>query len=211
MKKICLLIALTFFCLKGQSQTIDLKKDYLIIIETRFGTIEALLFDKTPLHKSNFINLSESGFYNQTTFHRVIPNFMIQGGDPLSKDSIPQNDGMGGPGYNIPNEINRSLKHEYGSIAAARMGDAINPAKESSGSQFYIVHNQLGTSHLDNNYTVFGKVVKGLEVLDQICSKPRDSRDRPLENIYMKVKVNKIKRKKILKRFNIPNFYQTYQ
>jgi peptidylprolyl isomerase/peptidyl-prolyl cis-trans isomerase B (cyclophilin B) len=167
----------------------------------------ALLYNATPKHKENFIKLANEGFYNGTTFHRIIKNFMIQGGDPNSKDSIPFNDGQGGPGYTIPAEFVPSLKHVKGAIAAARMGDQVNPQKASSGSQFYIVQNEKGTPFLDGSYTVFGQVIQGLDVIDKIADQPKDQRDRPLKNISIKVTAKKTKVKKILKQYNCASFY----
>ncbi|HWZ22368.1 MAG TPA: peptidylprolyl isomerase, partial [Cytophagaceae bacterium] len=142
-----------------------------------------------------------------TTFHRIIKDFMIQGGDPNSKDSIPGNDGIGGPGYTIPAEFVPTLKHVKGALAAARMGDQVNPKKESSGSQFYIVHNAKGTPFLDGSYTVFGQVVKGLEVVDKISEQPKDMRDRPSKNITMKITAKKMKTKQIIKMYTCEAFY----
>lgn len=170
------------------------KKDRLVTIVTQFGEIKLILFDSTPKHKENFLKLAKEGFYNNTTFHRIINNFMIQGGDPNSKDEDPSNDGTGDIGYRIPAEILPSLRHVRGSVAAARNN---NPQKESSGSQFYIVENHNGTPHLDNNYTVFGQVISGLDVIDKIAEQPKGPMDRPVNPIRMTMKVEKIKKKKI--------------
>lgn len=180
-----------------------LKDDYIVTISTEFGEIELLLSDKTPLHKENFLKLTNEKFFDGTTFHRIIKGFMIQGGDPNSKDSIPDNDGNGGPGYTIPAEFDTTLTHVHGVIAAARLGDFQNPKKESSGSQFYIVENPNGTPFLNRNYTVFGKVIKGLEVVSVIAEQPKDGRDRPFKDIKMVVKAEKMKRKKIEKKYGI--------
>lgn len=179
------------------------KDDYIFILSTKFGDIEFYLFDETPLHKANFIKLVNEKYYDGTTFHRIIPNFMIQGGDINSKDADPNNDGMGGPGYTIPAEFKDHLKHHKGAIAAARMGDQVNPKKESNGSQFYIVQNDYGTPFLDGNYTVFGKVLKGLEVVDQIAVQPRDYRDRPLEDIKMTIKAIPMSKKEINEKYQL--------
>ncbi|MBX9850168.1 MAG: peptidylprolyl isomerase [Cytophagaceae bacterium] len=160
-------------------------------------TMVLILSDKTPKHKANFIKLAQEGFYNGTTFHRVIAGFMIQGGDPNSKDTNPYNDGQGGPGYILPNEISAGLKHKKGAIAAARMPDQVNPNKESSGSQFYIVQSNSGAVHLDGSYTVYGEVVKGLDVIDRIAKQPKMSGDRPVYDIKMTVIVEQIQKKKI--------------
>jgi len=173
------------------------KKDMLVTIETSFGKMGFVLYEDTPLHRENFLKLVKSGFYDSTTFHRIIQNFMIQGGDPNSKDQDEMNDGMGGPGYTVPAEIKHT--HVFGALCAARMGDYVNPTKASSGSQFYIVENKTGTSHLDGAYTVFGQLVFGDEVVHKIASQAKNNRDRPLENIYMKVTVKELSKKKITK------------
>src|SRR4051812_2713093 len=130
------LFLLLFCCFLQNSILAGPGKDFIYILETNQGKIIFLLYDRTPLHKANFYKLTSSGFYNGTTFHRIIPQFMIQGGDPNSKDSIKGNEGVGGPGYTIPAEIIPELKHVYGAVAAARQGDAQNPLRASSGSQF---------------------------------------------------------------------------
>jgi cyclophilin family peptidyl-prolyl cis-trans isomerase len=146
------------------------------------GDIEIELFEKdAPLHAANFKKLVKSGFYEKCTFHRVMPGFMIQGGDPNSKDADKSNDGMGGPGYTIPAEI--KAKHEKGSLAAARLSDEANPKRESSGSQFYIVTGEA--SHLDGQYTVFGKVIKGFDIAQKIEKVKRDARDNPEEKVVI--------------------------
>ncbi|MBD2714590.1 peptidylprolyl isomerase [Microvirga sp. STR05] len=174
------------------------KKDQLVTISTSLGDIKLILFDATPQHKANFLKLAESGFYNGTTFHRIIPNFMVQGGDANSKDADPANDGMGQPNeQTIPAEIRPELKHRFGALAAARQGDFVNPQRASSASQFYLVQNHQGTSHLDGQYTVFGQVVSGLDIIDKIAAQPKDDRDRPLTDLKMTVKVEKLKKKRI--------------
>jgi peptidyl-prolyl cis-trans isomerase B (cyclophilin B) len=174
------------------------KKDELVTISTSQGDIRLVLFDVTPAHKANFLKLAKSGFYNGTTFHRIIPQFMIQGGDPNTKDSDPGNDGLGPAGEKtIPAEIRPELHHKYGALAAARQGDFANPTKASSASQFYLVQNHNGTPHLDGNYTVYGQVISGLDVIDKIAQQPKDERDRPLTDIKMTMKVEKLKKKKI--------------
>ena len=178
-----------------------IKFDYVVTISTEFGDMKAILFDITPKHKENFLKLVQRGFYNGTTFHRIIPNFMIQGGDSLSRDNDPNNDGTGDMGYTIPAEIKDSIMHIRGALAAARLGDEVNPAKASSGSQFYIVQNPEGVSWLNGQYTVFGEVFDNLEVLDKIALQPRDGRDRPLKDIKMKVTVKKMKKKKITQEY----------
>lgn len=153
-------------------------------IETTMGPLTVKLYDETPLHKANFEKLAKSHFFDGILFHRVINGFMIQVGDPLTKDSTQVNRwGTGGPGYTIPAEIVPGLTHKKGALAAARRGDSVNPAKESSGSQFYIVQDENGCKHLDGEYTIFGEVVSGFETIDKIASAPTDFRDKPLKNI----------------------------
>jgi len=259
----------------------DADSDYLVTIKTDKGNMVAVLYDETPLHKENFLKLSKDGTYSGSLFHRVIPGFMIQGGDPTSKNAPAGTAlGQGNPGYNIPAEFNPKFFHERGALSAARLGDDRNPKKESNGSQFYIVQgtvwndeglnqfridqnklmtglrkmfelaqfkplvdslNQLymagdmnkymaaltataprvekitgekiirtipaerekvyktvgGSPHLDGEYTVFGKVISGLDVIDKIASVSRDGLDRPVENIKMEITVEKVSRKKI--------------
>lgn len=239
----------------------EMFKSNTVLIETEFGNMKIRLYDKTPKHKENFIKLAADSFYNGLLFHRVINTFMIQGGDPDSKNATQGIMlGNGGPGYQIPAEFNDSLFHKKGVIAAAREGDQVNPEKMSSGSQFYIVqgkvftdeeldkieiqqsiepyisaHTELqdiitqlqmqndqagmdqlvediqkkkdfkiikipefkrkiyketgGTPHLDNNYTVFGEVIEGLELIDKIAISNTDQNDRPLKDIKMKISV----------------------
>lgn len=145
MKKLSLLlllVTLAFACNKSDEAESVAETDEIAIISTEFGDMYVVLYDETPLHKENFLKLAEEGFYDSTTFHRVIEGFMIQGGDPNSKDEIPFNDGQGGPGYTIDAEFNPDLIHKKGALAAARLGDQQNPERKSSGSQFYIVHGQ---------------------------------------------------------------------
>ncbi len=149
-------------------------------IEMSMGEIVIeLLPDVAPKHTENFVKLANEGFYEGTTFHRVIPNFMIQGGDPNSKSEDKSTHGSGGPGYTIKAEI--SARHNRGSVAAARLGDAANPDRQSSGCQFYIC--VVPTSHLDGQYSVFGKVIEGMDVIDKIVAAPADRSDNPLEKI----------------------------
>jgi cyclophilin family peptidyl-prolyl cis-trans isomerase len=174
------------------------KKDEVVTISTSQGDIRLILFDDTPLHKANFLAKAKSGFYTGTTFHRVIPQFMIQGGDANSKDQDPGNDGMGKPNDpTIAAELAAGHQHTYGAVAAARQGDQVNPQRASSSSQFYLVENHEGTHFLDGQYTVFGQVIQGLDVLDKIATQPKDGRDRPLTDVKMTVKVEKLKKKKI--------------
>jgi len=152
------------------------------MIETRFGNIELKFFpDVAPNHVSNFIELAKKGFYDGTTFHRVIPGFMIQGGDPNSKNPDRSKHGMGGPGFTIKAEFNNK-PHKRGILSMAR---AANP--DSAGSQFFIC---VADSHfLDKKYTVFAEVQSGMDVVDKIVSQQRDKNDNPLERIEMKVKI----------------------
>lgn len=255
-------------------------KDYVVTIQTKFGNIVALLYDETPEHKKNFIKLAESHFFDSLIFHRVIEDFMIQGGDPDSKGA-PRGAklGNGGPGYTVPAEINPAFIHERGVLSAARLSNEVNPEKASSGSQFYIVQGRVftkdelttdekmlnqglqqilikpenqtlfdtlsrlyqmgdmeayqkkvislkpriaaetglqldkpidprrlevyttvgGAPHLDGEYTVFGKVIQGLEIVDWIAEQPTDNNNRPLDDIHMKVTVEQMSKKKIEK------------
>ena len=174
-------------------------KDQVVTISTDFGDITLLLSDKTPKHKANFLKLAEEGFYDGTTFHRIIDNFMIQGGDPNTKDDDKTNDGLGGPDYSVPAEFVEELTHKQGVIAAAREPDRSNPEKASSGSQFYIVENKDGYHSLDGNYTVFGEVIKGIDVVEKIAEQKKDGRNKPLEDIKMTVTIKKMSKKKIQK------------
>ncbi len=194
-----------------------------VVIETEYGKIVLALYDNTPKHRDNIFKLIKQKFYDSTLFHRVIPNFVIQGGDPDSKKATPgQALGEGDVGYRVPAEINMTDFHQRGAVGMARDN---NPEKASSGCQFYIVVGRKytdeelntisdksgrkftpmqrniyktkgGTPHLDGNYTVFGIVEEGLEVVDKIASVERDGADRPKQNIKM-IKV-RIKKKKFL-------------
>lgn len=209
-----LLIPLTSY-----NQSINKTK---VLIETSMGNMVIELYNETPLHRDNFIKLVRDHYYDNQLFHRVIKDFMIQGGDPNSKAaSKGEMLGMGGPGYTIPAEITQKYYHKKGAIAAARKGDAVNPKKESAGSQFYIVQGQVfsieqlnafvkmkrhstftqeqiqdyttigGTPHLDNEYTVFGEIVEGLDVLEKIANVSVDSYDRPIVDITYKMTIIK--------------------
>jgi cyclophilin family peptidyl-prolyl cis-trans isomerase len=272
-----LIAALFILCsLTGCTQ----KKDYVVTIKTDFGDMVAILYDETPKHKENFIKLVKEHYYDSLLFHRIIEGFMIQGGDPESKKAkAGQRLGNGGPGYTVEAEINPKFFHEKGALSAARLGDQMNPAKASSGSQFYIVQgkkmseheikidqqkfgsamqqffqnpeNQVyrdsiaklyqsrdfkayeayilslkpivesqlgistdkqvspelvkayttlgGTPSLDGQYTVFGKVIKGLEVIDKIATQPKDGADRPVTDVRMKITVEELPKSKIKK------------
>ncbi len=174
------------------------KKDEVVTITTSLGDIRLILFSDTPLHRANFLRKAKTGFYNGTTFHRVIPQFMVQGGDPNSKDSDPSNDGQGPANEpTIPAELAAGHKHDYGAVAAARQGDFVNPQRASSSSQFYLVENHQGTHFLDGQYTVFGQVIQGQEVIDKIAALPKDGRDRPLTDLKMTMKIERLRKKKI--------------
>jgi peptidyl-prolyl cis-trans isomerase B (cyclophilin B) len=152
------------------------------VIETKFGAITLIFFpDVAPGHVKNFIDLAQKGVYDGTIFHRVIPGFMIQGGDPNSKNPDKKMHGMGGPGYTIKAEFN-ARPHKRGALSMAR---ATNP--DSAGSQFFICVND--SSFLDRQYTVFGEVESGMDVVDKIVSQPRDRNDNPNDRIEMKVKI----------------------
>ncbi|MBK8140797.1 MAG: peptidylprolyl isomerase [Chitinophagaceae bacterium] len=222
-----LLILLTNTLLAQKDSVVtrkDRKRD--VLLQTNYGDITIRLSDSTPLHRDNFLKLTKTHFYDSVLFHRVIKNFMIQGGDPDSKNAAAGKPlGNGGPAYRIPAEFRQTLFHRKGVIAAARDN---NPEKASSGSQFYITQGRIftdagldsvetyrlkrkipanhsevyktagGVPHLDQNYTVFGEVVKGLDVVDKIAdvktSKGAD-KDRPIENVTI-IKAKLIKRKK---------------
>jgi len=227
----CLIVISAFSQKDSTIKKKDRKRD--VLMQTTMGDIVIRLSDSTPLHRDNFLKLVKVGYYDSVLFHRVIQNFMIQGGDPNSKNASPGVSlGNGGPNYTIPAEFRTTLFHKKGVIAAARMGDNANPTKASSGSQFYIVQGKPfteggldsvetfrlngrkipvaqrevyktlgGTPHLDQGYTVFGEVVKGLDVVDKIAavqtSKAQD-RDRPLQDVRI-IKAVLIKRKKTRK------------
>jgi peptidyl-prolyl cis-trans isomerase B (cyclophilin B) len=152
------------------------------IIETKFGDMELRFFpDVAPNHVNNFVDLTKKGLYEGSTFHRVIPGFMIQGGDPNSKNPDRSKHGMGGPGYTVKAEFNNK-PHKRGTLSMAR---ASHP--DSAGSQFFIC--VADSFFLDRQYTVFGEVVSGMEVADKIVSQPRDKTDNPIDRIEMKVKI----------------------
>jgi cyclophilin family peptidyl-prolyl cis-trans isomerase len=184
-----------------------------VLIQTTMGDITLALYNETPLHRDNFIKLVNEHYYDGVLFHRIIQHFMIQCGDPDSKTAKQgQALGNGGPGYTIPAEFVSTLYHKRGAVAAARLGDNVNPKKESSGSQFYIVDGQTfpkeqlemlemktgkqlsqeqincyttlgGAPHLDGSYTVFGEIISGMDIVDKIAAQPKDQRDRPLTDI----------------------------
>lgn len=185
LKTIALSMILVLSSCKKETKTQE-PTEKVIEMTTPFGTMYLWLFKETPLHRANFLKLAEEGYYNNTTFHRIIPNFMIQGGDPNSKDADPNNDGSGGPGYTIPAEIKANITHDKGRLAAARTN---NPEKASSGCQFYIVADKNGANHLNGEYTVYGEVFSGLNIIDSIVKQKRNAKDRPFTDIKMQVKV----------------------
>ena len=192
-----------------------------IQIITEYGTMTAVLYNETPGHRDNFIKLAKDGFFDDLLFHRVINGFMIQGGDPESKDAPPTKMlGNGGPGYTLPAEFNDEFIHVKGALAAARQGDNVNPKRKSSGSQFYVIHGKpvneqflsqietqqnfkytpeqkqdyydlQGAPHLDRQYTVFGQVIDGLDVIDKIAAVKTATANRPAKDIKMTIKVTK--------------------
>jgi cyclophilin family peptidyl-prolyl cis-trans isomerase len=194
MKTPYFLFTLYFYSLFGLSnlsaqenvaqQTNMEQKETKVLIETTLGDIKIKLYNETPLHRDNFIALVEKKFYDGVLFHRVIKNFMIQAGDPDSKDAPSGKQlGAGGPGYTIPAEILPQFIHKKGAVAAARTGDFVNPQRASSGSQFYIVQNESGTPYLNGSYSVFGEVLEGLEVVDKIADVKTAFADRPEEDV----------------------------
>ena len=218
MKKISFLPFFLFAALSVESQGIDLQKENVrgsvyVEMQTTYGNIVVLLYDETPLHRDNFIKLVNENVYDGVLFHRVIEGFMIQGGDPDSKTAKPgQMLGEGSMGYNIDAEFRPGLFHKRGALAAAREGDDVNPKKESSSCQFYIVQGRTwsddelnmigqrykkdftkeqreayrtigGAPHLDSDYTVYGEVVEGMDIVDKIAAARRDRFDRPLDDI----------------------------
>ena len=193
----------------------------LIRIETLQGNMVFRLYDETPIHRDNMIKLVEEGYFDGQLFHRIISDFMIQGGDPHSRGAKPgQRLGQGGPGYTLEAEFHDHLIHKKGVLAAARKGDSENPEKRSSGSQFYIVQGSVltpqqldimarrgmgpfseaaieayttigGSPHLDGGYTVFGEMVEGWEVLDRIAAVETNAYDRPVQDVIFTIKVVK--------------------
>lgn len=165
-------------------QTTQYQPEFDII--TNMGTMRVKLYDKTPKHRDNFEKLVKENFYDGIRFHRVIEGFMIQTGDPLSKNlAMADSWGTGGPDYTIPAEFVNEYYHKKGALAAARKGDMANPKKASSGSQFYIVHDENNCLHLDGQYTIFGEVTEGLDIIDKIAAVETDPRDRPLQGVII--------------------------
>ena len=205
MKKL-ILAALVLVGLTCQAQKSNTEKETVVVIKTNMGTIKAKLYNDTPLHRDNFIKLVNEGWYNGSPFHRVIKDFMIQGGQNA--------DGRLDPGYTIPAEFRDNHFHKKGALAAARQGDQVNPKKASSGSQFYIVQGRVydertidmfegrmgkvfsarqrqayqtvgGTPHLDGDYTVFGEVTEGLDVVDKIAAVETGRGDVPVKPVII--------------------------
>ena len=153
---------------------------------TSHGTMRIKLYSMTPKHRDNFVKLVKENYYDGLRFHRVIEGFMIQGGDPYSRDTAKVDLwGQGGPDYTVPAEFINQYWHKKGAIAAARKGDMANPKKASSGSQFYIVHDENACLHLDGQYSIFGEVIEGLDVIDKIATVETDYYDRPLEDVMI--------------------------
>lgn len=208
MKKIVLILLVCFAAsLTMQAQSTK------VLLKTTMGDMTLMLYDDTPAHKDNFIELVNKKFYDGLLFHRVMANFMIQTGDPASKDAKKgARLGSGGPGYTTIAEMRPNYYHKKGALAAARQGDKVNPRRESSGSQFYIVQGKKwtgaqldqmenrgrvkftdeqrkqymeigGYAPLDYQYTVFGEVIKGLEIIDAIAKVTCDAQNRPLEDV----------------------------
>lgn len=197
MKKVIslLLVFAVMFSISVKSQTqsqtqTKTEKQIKFVIHTDYGDMKGFLYNETPKHRDNFVKLVKSKYYDGTLFHRVILGFMIQGGDPDSKTAkAGQALGMGGPGYTVPAEINAKFTHKRGVLAAARIGGPTNPQKASSGSQFYIVEPLRGTHQLDNDYTVFGELTEGFDVVTKIASVAKDKSDRPVKDIKMTIKI----------------------
>jgi len=225
MKNKILLITLAFmslFSINGLAQKKKkYKKNTKVLISTIHGDIKLILYNETPTHRDNFIKLVNEGFYDSLLFHRVMQNFMIQGGDPDSKNAAPKVMlGNGGPGYTVPAKFDTNFIHKKGALAAARQPDNVNREKASSGSQFYIVQGKTytreeidkmskrsgvkyseeqykiyeeigGTPFLDGNYTVYGEVIEGFDVIDKIAAVSVDRANRPKEDIIMTMKIVK--------------------
>ena len=210
-------ITISFIFLPAPLQAQNAKNEQLIKIETSMGDMLIKLYNETPAHRDNMIKLIKEDFYKDQVFHRVMKDFMIQGGDPHSTGAEKgQRLGSGSPGYTVPAEFNKNLIHKKGALAAARKGDSVNPEQASNGSQFYLVQGKVltpeeiniltqrgvasfteetaeiyttlgGTPHLDGAYTVFGEVVEGLEIIDAIASQACDSYDRPIDDVIYSI------------------------
>lgn len=192
LKLFCIIVSAVLFVMPAYAEQAKYKKfekeefkrmsETIAVIETRLGNIELKFMpDAAPNHVNNFIELAKKGFYDGTTFHRVLPGFMVQGGDPNSKNLDRSLHGMGGPGYSIKAEFSNK-PHKKGTLSMARAADP-----DSAGSQFFIC--VADAPWLDGQYTVFGEVISGMNVVDLIVNQPRDKRDNPLEKMEMKVKI----------------------
>ena len=175
-----------------QSAETQTEMENTVIAEPQFdmvtshGTMRIKLYSMTPKHRDNFVKLVKENYYDGLRFHRVIEGFMIQGGDPYSRDTAKVDLwGQGGPDYTVPAEFVNQYWHKKGAIAAARKGDMANPKKASSGSQFYIVHDENACLHLDGQYSIFGEVIEGLDAIDKIATVETDYYDRPLEDVMI--------------------------
>lgn len=200
MKKIVLILAAVMMvsscaCRNESSESAETQTDMentqiaepVFDIVTTHGTMRVKLYGKTPKHRDNFVKLVKEKYYDGIRFHRVIEGFMIQTGDPFSRDTtLASRWGQGGPNYTIPAEFVNEYWHKKGALAAARKGDMANPTKASSGSQFYIVHDEYACLHLDGQYSIFGEVIEGLDIIDKIAVVPTDGYDRPLEDVIIK-------------------------
>lgn len=214
MKKTAFLLLIIFVMTAASGMA---QKQVKFVIHTDLGDMKGVLYNETPKHRDNFVKLIKSGYYDGLLFHRVIKDFMIQGGDPDSKNAKPgQRLGVGGPGYTVEAEILPQFIHKKGALSAARQGDEVNPKKASSGSQFYVVQGSKqseqalnarysgnnytpeqkiiyetigGTPFLDKQYTVFGEITEGLDVIDKIADVQKDQSDRPLKDIKMTIKI----------------------
>lgn len=179
---------------KAPEVTVDpIPEEPVLEMVTSMGSMKIKLYKETPLHRDNFVNLARKGYYNGLLFHRVIKGFMIQAGDPFTRDTTKvELYGSGGPNYTVPAEIVPGLHHKKGAIAAARRGDSVNPERASSGSQFYIVQDEEGCSHLDGEYTIFGEVTDGMNVIDNIAGVETNPRGLPLYPINI-ISIKEIK------------------
>lgn len=194
----CVIGVLVF---KAEAQQLNPDKDYLFTVNTEYGKIKLILYDDTPLHKQNFVNLVKEGVYNHNIFHRVINHFMIQTGDYTTRNQP--------IGYDprviqkmIPAEILEHYTHVHGAIGSARKGDDLNPERNSNPTQFYIIQNRKGAHHLDGKYTIFGQVMSGFEVIDSIAIQPTSSKDRSLKNIRITIDVDIVDRSDVEKFYN---------
>jgi len=200
-KKYILVLIINLFFLQSYGQVQPKETEHLITINTEYGKIKLILFDDTPLHKENFVNLAKSGVYDHIIFHRVINHFMVQSGDYTTRNKPVNYD---------PRVIQESIEAEilshhlnvHGAVGAPRRGDDVNPERKSNSTQFYIVQNHKGAHHLDGKYTVFGQVMSGFEVLDSIAKQPTAKYDRPIKNIRITVDIDQVSKADIEKFYN---------